>query len=470
MKGENMISRKLKILVAKITLLSMIAAGTSAMLPLHDDFGWANQSVTVMATETGKVTVTCSSLWTYSRAAWAAKIAVVSKGASFNVVDKVTVDGRAMFKLDNGRYITANTAYVSFQGSSSTPAPAPAPTPAPAPQAGSEMVTTANLYMRTGPATGYKSIRIIPNGSRVTALENQNGWYKVSFAGSTGWSSGKYLKAAAVSVPAPAPAPAPPVSAAATYVRTNANLNLRKGIGTSYGILATMPMGTPLKVLSTSGGWYQVTYNGMTGWASGSYMTKLSSYSEKVISIPYVNQYAPVYAPMGCEGASLLMTLQFKGITSAGLKEFLEKMPMTERNPYAGFASTPFAVIKGTPEIFQSIFPEALTAYGKNYSANVTDISGYSTDQLKAEIDKGNPVVVYVTTRNYETPKWKVYDMGEAGMVNIVDNMHVMVLTGYNSDGSYHVTDPASSKKMYWVSKEKFEASYNALKWAVVVR
>lgn len=461
-----MISRKLKILVAKITLLTMIAAGTSAVLPLNHNFGWAPKTITVMAAETGKVTVTCSSLWTYSSASWAAKASVVSKGAAFNVIDKVIVDGRAMYRLDNGRYITANTAYVSFQGSAAAPAPAPAPA------ASNEMVTTANLNMRSGPATGYKSIRIIPNGSKVTVLESQGGWYKISFAGSSGWSSGMYLKAVQVSAPAPAPAPAPaaPVTEATTYVRTNANLNLRKGIGTSYGILATIPMGTTLKVLGASGGWYQVSYNGMTGWASGSYMTKVSSYSEKVITIPYVNQYAPVYAPMGCEGASLLMTLQFKGSTSAGLKAFLENMPMTERNPFTGFASTPFAVVSGTPEIFQSIFPEALTAYGKNYSANVTDISGYTTDQLKAEIDKGNPVVVYVTTRNYETPKWKVYDMGEAGMVNMVDNMHVMVLTGYNSDGSYHVTDPASSRNRYWVTKEKFEASYNALKWAVVVR
>jgi hypothetical protein len=45
-----------------------------------------------------------------------------------------------------------------------------------------------------------------------------------------------------------------------------------------------------------------------------------------------------------------------------------------------------------------------------------------------------------------------------------------MVLTGYNSEGDYHVTDPASSRNRYWVSREKFEASYNALKWAVVVR
>lgn len=89
---------------------------------------------------------------------------------------------------------------------------------------------------------------------------------------------------------------------------------------------------------------------------------------------------------------------------------------------------------------------------------------------LKTEMNKGNPVMVYVTTRNYEAPKWKTYDMGEAGMVNIVTNMHIMVLTGYNSEGAYHVTDPASSTSRYWVSKEKFEAVYDALKWAVVVR
>ena len=452
-----MLSKKLKSQVAKITLMSMIAVTAPSVFPVIEELHSFGSTVSVFAEETGKVTVTCSSLWTYSSASWSAKIAVVSKGASFNVTDKVTVDGRFMYRLENGRYITANTAYVSFSGTAVISAPAPAAT--------GLMMTTANLYMRTGPGATYKSIRIIPKGSQVSVLRSSNGWYEVSYGGSTGWSSGAYLKAVVTSTPAPAPS-APTVS----YRRTTANLNMRSGVGTSYGILTTIPGGTTVPVSGTSGGWYQVSYNGKTGWASGSYLQAVTSYSEKIINIPYINQYAPVYAPMGCEGASLLMALQFKGSTGVSLKEFLENMPKTERNPFTGFASTPFAVVKGTPEIFQSIFTEALTSYGRNYSAGVTDISGYSTDQLKAEIDKGNPVVVYVTTRDYEAPKWKVYDMGEAGMVNIVDNMHVMVLTGYNSDGSYHVTDPASSRNRYWVAKDKFEASYNALKWAVVVR
>lgn len=530
---NEMRSENLKRLIAKITLMTLLTASSPMVFSAPFGSPLSQKPFVVMAAETGTVTVTCSALWTYSRAAWSAKIEVVGKGASFTVVDSITVDGRKMYKLDNGRYITANNAYVSFKAAGTAPAPS-------APAATGEMVTTANLYMRSGPGTSYSSIRIIPNGATVTVSESSNGWYKVTYGGSTGWSSGSYLKSVSTAQPVPAPAPSEPVKSSqmtttvnlymrtgpgtsyssiriipsgakvtayetrdgwikvsyggstgwssgkylkavtatappaaevsTSYMKTTVNLNMRAGVGTSYSVLATMPAGTVVPVSGSSGGWFKVTYNGKTGWASGTYLKAVTNYSEKVLNLPYINQYSPVYAPMGCEGASLLMALQYKESTSVGLKEFLEKMPKTERNPFEGFASTPFAVVKGDPEIFQSIFPEALTAYGNKYDENVVNISDYTTAQLKAEIDKGNPVVVYVTTRDYETPKWKEYDMGEAGIVNIVDNMHVMVLTGYNSEGDYHVTDPASSRNKYWVSREKFEASYNALKWAVVVR
>jgi uncharacterized protein YvpB len=63
--------------------------------------------------------------------------------------------------------------------------------------------------------------------------------------------------------------------------------------------------------------------------------------------------------------------------------------------------------------------------------------------------------------------------MGSSGEVNIVDNMHVMTLIGYNNTtGSYYVADPdkRSSNNKYWVSQNAFETAYNALKYAVVVR
>ena len=376
--------KKIYQMIARVALMATLMTGASAVVPQDSNLNFMH-SESAYAAEIGTVTVTTASLWTYSRADWNAKVAVVSRGAKFTAVDKINVAGRDMYRLSNGRYITANTAYIQFSGSVNT-----SPTPDPSTQ---------------------------------------------------------------------------------TYVKTTANLNMRSGSSTAYGILAVIPSGTTVPVAGrASNGWYQVTYNGKTGYVSNSYVQSVASYSEKTIKVPYINQYSPVYAPMGCEGASLLMAMQYKNYTNVNLKTFLDNMPKTARNPFGGFSSTPYAVVKGEPAIFQSIFPEALTNYGKTYNANVFDISGYTTDQLKAEIDKGNPVVAYVTTRSFETPIWKVYNMGEAGNVNIVDNMHVMVLTGYNSNGEYQVTDPANSKQVYWVSKAKFETAYNALKWAVVAR
>jgi uncharacterized protein YvpB len=122
--------------------------------------------------------------------------------------------------------------------------------------------------------------------------------------------------------------------------------------------------------------------------------------------------------------------------------------------------------------VFQSIFPKPLTAFGQRYRSKVANATGYTTTQLKQELDKGNPVVIYVTLK-FTKPVWARYYMGSAGYVNIVDNMHVMTLIRYNKKtGSYYVADPDStrSNNKYWVNKSAFETSYNALKYAVVVR
>lgn len=186
------------------------------------------------------------------------------------------------------------------------------------------------------------------------------------------------------------------------------------------------------------------------------------------LNVPYKSQLTPVYAPFGCEGASLLMGLTYKGYTKKSLKTFLDKMPKSKKNPFLGFASgNPYKNVNG---VFQSIFPQPLTTYGKTYSKNVKNATGYTPKQLKAQLKKGNPVVVYVTL-NFQAPKMEKWSMGTAGKVKTVDNMHVMTLVGYNSTG-YYVADPnfkTSAKGKYWVSKAKFEKAYNALRYAVVI-
>lgn len=54
--------------------------------------------------------------------------------------------------------------------------------------------TTAALNLRSGRGTGFKSLAIIPKGTKVTVSELSNGWYKVVYNGITGYSSANYLK------------------------------------------------------------------------------------------------------------------------------------------------------------------------------------------------------------------------------------------------------------------------------------
>ncbi|KFE68422.1 SH3 domain-containing protein [Hyalangium minutum] len=62
---------------------------------------------------------------------------------------------------------------------------------------------------------------------------------------------------------------------------TASSLNLRSGPSTSYSIVAAMPNGALIPTLDNpscdSGGWYRVSYSGVTGWASGSYLVVYSA-------------------------------------------------------------------------------------------------------------------------------------------------------------------------------------------------
>lgn len=56
------------------------------------------------------------------------------------------------------------------------------------------------LRLRTGPASTYAVIALMPEGSTVKVLEAPSGaWYRVDFAGQVGWAHGSYLQSSPVS-------------------------------------------------------------------------------------------------------------------------------------------------------------------------------------------------------------------------------------------------------------------------------
>ncbi len=65
-----------------------------------------------------------------------------------------------------------------------------------------------------------------------------------------------------------------------SVLKTTAGLNLRTGASTSFSIRLVIPQGatvTTVNAASPSNGWYNVKYNGVTGWSSGQYFTLVSS-------------------------------------------------------------------------------------------------------------------------------------------------------------------------------------------------
>jgi uncharacterized protein YraI len=59
------------------------------------------------------------------------------------------------------------------------------------------MKTTADLNLRKGPGTSYAILLVIPSGATVTVVDPtaQGGFLHVQYAGTSGWSSAKYLQA-----------------------------------------------------------------------------------------------------------------------------------------------------------------------------------------------------------------------------------------------------------------------------------
>lgn len=187
-----------------------------------------------------------------------------------------------------------------------------------------------------------------------------------------------------------------------------------------------------------------------------------NSWARLDISPYYINQYNEAMYN-GCEAASLLMALKYKGyIRGADFWGFAGGMP-TSDDPNTGFYLSMVDLEPKTEAHW--IAPAPLAAYGARMSGGtVINATGWSLDQLDSEVQNGNPVVIYLTF-NFNDPK--EYNKG------VPKNLHVMVLSGFNSyTGEQQFYDPwPASGVNPTLSKARTEYLYSASGMrAVVVR
>ena len=130
--------------------------------------------------------------------------------------------------------------------------------------------TTGSVNMRRGASTSHKIVTKLKKGTKVDVLKKMsNGWYQVKYNGKIGYISGKYLKLT--------------TKLSSTKVNkkgtTTGSVNMRSGASTSYKIVTKLKKGVKIDVLKKmSNGWYQIKYNGKTGYISGKYL-KLTTQS-----------------------------------------------------------------------------------------------------------------------------------------------------------------------------------------------
>lgn len=184
----------------------------------------------------------------------------------------------------------------------------------------------------------------------------------------------------------------------------------------------------------------------------------------KILNVPYHSQNLQ-HIYNGCETASLLMALQYKGyLKDVTLAKYAEMIPKSD-DYNTGFVGSIYDLQPKT--YVHWIAPAPLAKFGRESSgANVIDVSGASLDDLDKEVLAGNPVIIYVTFLFNPNKEW---------LNGAPQNLHVVLLTGYNTvSGTQRLTDPWTQNdggRTWDISKKELEQVYNAVgKRAVVVK
>ena len=131
-----------------------------------------------------------------------------------------------------------------------------------------------SITLRTADSTSAKEIRQIPLGAAVSFMENAaNGFYKVSYNGSTGYALASYLSVDPYNHYVASTTAATDTSWTGKVVRCNEFITLRKTPSTKGEEITKIPLGAIVTVYSgADNGFYYINYYGIEGYALASYI------------------------------------------------------------------------------------------------------------------------------------------------------------------------------------------------------
>lgn len=136
-------------------------------------------------------------------------------------------------------------------------------------------INTDGINFRKGPGKSYGIHTSFDLGTSVSILtEEDSGWCKVKYNGTTGYVWGKYLSFGNYSGTSSGTSTSETATAEAGYINRD-NVNFRKGPGTGYDVISKYDYGTALSLLSElDTGWCRVRIGTSAGYVYGAYVNK----------------------------------------------------------------------------------------------------------------------------------------------------------------------------------------------------
>lgn len=254
-------------------------------------------------------------------------------------------------------------------------------------KAGVVATASGSLNVRASASTGASVVASLKKGSYVTLISKSGSWWKVEYSGGRyGYCHADYITTVA--------------GTAATVKTQSTSLNVRSGAGTSYARIGSLAKGETVLVLSTSGSWSRILYDGTkTGYVSAQYLSASASSDAAIsLSVPSFKQtdsrWANVkigtsgktIAKIGCATTAIAMMESYRTGTTIYPDAMSKKLSYTSSGSVywptnyktvtssAGYLSMIYELLKqGKPVLFG-----AKNAYGTQHWVVITGFTGGS--------------------------------------------------------------------------------------------
>jgi uncharacterized protein YvpB len=140
---------------------------------------------------------------------------------------------------------------------------------------------------------------------------------------------------------------------------------------------------------------------------------------------------------LDCESQAAVDFARFFGV-KINKQEFIDKMPRSD-DPEEGFVGDINGPMGQLPPDGYGIYAKPLAKHLRDFGLEAKSVSGWTLDQIRAEIAAGRPVIVWIVNLPFDIDA-QMYTASNGNTVPVARFQHTWIVTGYNM-GTFTVID-----------------------------